>query len=54
MADFDKLPSGKDQQGEAGLIINGNYYSNSDLLKALAKTFIQKGIITKAEVVANL
>jgi len=54
MADYDKLPSGKDQNAEAGLIINGVYHSNSDLLKALAKALIKKGVVSKAEILAEI
>lgn len=54
MPDFDKLSIGKDQQSEPGLIINGVYYSNSDLIKALGKVLIQKGLITKAEVLGAI
>ena len=54
MADFDPLPYGKDQEQQAGVLIDGVYYSNLQLIKALAKTMIQKGVATKAEMKANL
>lgn len=54
MADFDFAPNGKDQNGEAGAYINGTYYSNSQLIKALGKALIQKGTLTKADIVAQL
>jgi hypothetical protein len=54
LADFDKLPHGKDQCSEAGMTVDGVYYSNTDLIKALAKALIVKGTITKAEIKAQL
>ena len=54
MADFDKRPCGQDQNGEAGMVINGIYHCNTDLIKALAKALIAKGVITKTDVVNQL
>ena len=54
MVDFTKYPFGKDREDEAGMEINGVYYPNTDLIIALAKALIKKGVISKAEVVAEL
>ena len=54
MVDFDELRNGKDQDAREGVFIDGVYYPNIRLIKALAKTLIQKGVCTKAELKANL
>jgi len=54
MADFRKYPHGKDQYSEPGIEINGEYREALDLIIALAKALIKKGVLTKAEVVAEL
>ena len=54
MADFRKYEYGKGQDNVPGIELNGEYYPNLDLIIALAKALIKKGVITKADVVAEL
>ena len=54
MADFRKYPAGKDQNGTPGIELNGEYHENLDLIIALAKALIKKGVLSKGEVVAEL
>ena len=54
MVDFEDLKHGKDQEVREGTLIDGEFYINFQLLKAIAKTLIQKGVCTKAELKANL
>jgi len=54
MPDFEDLKYGKDQEGREGTTIDGVYYTNFQLLKALAKALIKKGVVSKAEIKAEL
>ena len=54
MADFKKYPLGKDRVHAPGIELNGEYHSNLDLIIALAKALIKKGVLTKAEIAAEL
>ena len=54
MTDFRKYPDGKDQNSAPGIELDGEYHENLDLIIALAKALIKKGVITKAEVAAEL
>ena len=54
MTDWRKYPHGKDQNGDPGIELNGQYYANLDLIIALAKALIKKGVLTKAEIGAEL
>ena len=54
MPDFEDLARGKDQECREGTLIDGVYYTNFRLLKALAKALIKKGVLTKAEIKAEL
>ena len=54
MADFKKYPNGKDQNTAPGIELDGEYHENLDLIIALAKALIKKGIISRADVVAEL
>jgi len=50
MTDFDDHAHGKDQCGREGTVIDGEFYTNFELLKALAKALIKKGVVTKQEI----
>lgn len=54
MADLDELRNGKDQDSREGVLIDGVYYPNIKLIKALAKALMAKGLLTKAEIKAQL
>jgi len=54
MADFDELRHGQDQDEREGATIDGVYYPSIKLIKALAKALISKGVLTKAEIKAQL
>ena len=54
MSDFTKYPYGKDRKTEPGIELNGEYHSNLDLIIALAKALVKKGVLTKAEIGAEL
>ena len=54
MLDFEDLKHGKDQNNREGTTINGVYYTNFQLLKALAKALIKKNVVTLAEIKAEL
>jgi len=54
MVDFRKYPDGKDRNSAPGIELDGEYYENLDLIIALAKALIKKGVICKADVVAEL
>jgi len=42
------------EDGRCGIILDGVCYTHMDCLIALAKALIKQGVITKAEVVAEL
>lgn len=42
-------PHGKDGRYEAGIEIDGTFYSNLEIVKTIAKLGIQKGLWTKVE-----
>ena len=50
MPDFKDLRHGKDQNHREGTTINGVYYTNFALLKALAKALIKNEAVTLAEI----
>ena len=54
MADYRLYPAGKDQTNEPGIELNGEYYGALRILIALIKALIKKGVITRAEVAAEL
>ena len=54
LVDFRKYPDGKDQNTAPGIELDGEYRENLDLIIALAKALIKKGVLTKAEVLAEL
>ena len=54
MPDFEDLRYGKDQSSREGTIINGVYYTNFQLLKALAKALIKNSCVTLTEIKAEL
>lgn len=54
MVDFRKYPDGKDEATQPGIELNGEYHENLDIIIALARALIKKGVITKAEVLAEL
>ena len=54
MVDFKKYPYGKDQNSTPGIELDGEYHENLDLIIALAKALIKKGVITRAEILAEL
>ena len=54
MADFRKYPQGKDSNNQPGIELDGEYHENLDLIIALAKALIKKGVLTRAEVVTEL
>ena len=54
MVDFRKYPHGKDREHEPGIELNGEYHSNLDLIIALAKALVKKGVLTKAEIASEL
>jgi len=47
-------PEGKDEIGVHGLEIDGTFYSNLKLIKALAKALIKNGVVTLAEIKGEL
>ena len=54
MVDFDDYPKGKDIILREGTTINGVFYTNFELLKALAKALIKNGSVTKTQIKAEL
>lgn len=54
MVDYRKYPYGKDGESAPGIELNGVYYPDTDLIIAAIKALIKKGVITKADVVAEL
>ncbi len=54
MVDYRKYPSGKDRNNQPGVELNGEYIESLDLIIALAKALIRKGVLTRAEVAAEL
>ena len=54
MVDYRKYPHGKDQHSEPGIELNGEYHEALDLIIALTKALIKKGVLTRAEVLAEL
>jgi len=54
MGDFDKYPYGKGEETVPGIELDGKYYSNLDLIIALAKALVKKGVVSKAEIKAEL
>jgi len=54
MADFRKYPLGKDQNDAPDIELNGVYYPMARGFVALTKALIKKGVITRAEILAEL
>ena len=54
MANFEDLRYGKDTVFREGTLIDGEFYTNFQLLKALAKALIKNGCVTLAEIKAEL
>ena len=54
MVDYCKYPNGKDGDTQPGVELNGEYIENLDIIIALAKALIRKGVLTRAEVAAEL
>ena len=54
MVDFKKYPHGKDEKHEAGIELAGEYHENLDMIIALAKALVKKGVITKQDIVSEL
>ena len=54
MVDYRKYPAGKDGEGAPGVELNGRYVTDTDLIVALEKALIKKGVLTKAELGAEL
>ncbi len=54
MADFKKYPHGKDHENAPGIEVNGEYHTNLDVIIALAKALIKNGVVSKADIVAEL
>jgi len=54
MVDYRKYPYGKDGESAPGIELNGRYITDTDLIIALAKALIKKGVLTRAEVAAQL
>lgn len=51
---FEERSVGKDQEYQAGIEIDGIFYTNLQLIKAIVKALIKKGVITKQEILAEL
>jgi len=47
---FEKRQFGKDEKGFPGIEIDGDFYSNLDIIIALAKALIKAGAITKQDI----
>ena len=54
MVDYKLYPMGKDGESEPGFELNGVYITNSRALIALARALIKKGVLTRAEIGAEL
>ena len=54
MVDFKLYPYGKDGETEPGFELNGVYYPMTRGFVALTKALIKKGVITRAEILAEL
>ena len=54
MVDYRKYPDGKDGNNQPGVELNGKYVGGLDIIIALAKALIRKGVLTRAEVAAEL
>ena len=54
MADFKKYPHGKDREFTPGIEIGGAYRSELDLIIALAKALIKKGVLTRQNIINEL
>ena len=54
MVDYKKYPYGKDQNPAPGIELNGVYYEDLDITIATIKALIKKGVLTKAELLAEL
>lgn len=54
MADFKKYSDGKDLDGASGIELDGSYHETLDIVIALFKALIKKGVISKADVIGEL
>ena len=54
MVDYRKYPCGKDGNNQPGIELNGRYYEDLDITIATIKALIKKGVISRAEVAAEL
>ena len=50
MVDYCKYPNGKDGDTQPGVELNGEYIENLDIIIAVVKTLIRKGMLTKTEI----
>ena len=54
MVDYRKYPDGKDGNNQPGVELNGEYIENLDIVIALAKALIRKGVLTRAELIEEI
>ena len=54
MVDYKKYPYGKDQHTEPGIELGGEYYEVLDIVIALTKALIKRGVLTKSDVAGEL
>ena len=54
MVDYRKYPYGKDGNNQPGIELNGEYHENLDLIIALAKALVKKGVITRQDILGEL
>lgn len=47
---FVKKPHGKDGDTRPGIELDGVFYTNLDLIEALARALINKGVVSKQEI----
>ena len=50
MVDYRKYPDGKDGNSQPGVELDGEYVGNLDIIIAVVKTLIRKGMLTKTEI----
>ena len=50
MVDYRKYSLGKDGNNQPGVELNGEYIESLDIIIAVVKTLIRKGMLTKTEI----
>jgi len=54
MVDYRKYPNGKDRNTQPGIELNGEYIESLDIIIALTKALIRKGVLTRAELMTEM